>query len=439
MKSYIPYIPLQLLALLLLPSLFAETKPEFAKSRITSAVVHVAPNHVDWSYALGDPVTFTITVLADSNLVEHAEISYRIGPEKQEGDAIETTFSGAPLRIDAGTMDTPGFLRCTVSAKIDGGTYRALATVAFDPEKIEPTQSEPADFDEFWSAQLQKLEEIPLELTKTLVPEQCTSEVNVYHISYQTAADYGSSTFYGMLATPRKPGKYPAVLRVPGAGVRSYKGDTGLASKGIIVLTVGIHGIPVNLPEEVYSSLKSAALRSYWSYNLDNKDLYYFRRVYLGCVRGNDVLTQHEDWDGKTLVVAGGSQGGQLSIVTAALDKRVTGNVSNYPAFCDVTGYLHGRAGGWPHMFSSNTHTKEENIETTGYYDAVNFAKRLRNPSSYAWGYNDVTCPPTSMFAAYNSISSPKELHLQLEMGHRSTEEFGESFNQRILKMVGID
>jgi pimeloyl-ACP methyl ester carboxylesterase len=118
----------------------------------------------------------------------------------------------------------------------------------------------------------------------------------------------------------------------------------------MITLEIGIHGIPVNLGPEIYTQLVGGVLASYPTYNLDNRQTYYYRRVYLGCVRANDFLCSLEQWDRKNLIVAGHSQGGQLAIVTAALDPRVIALSSTYPAYCDVTGYLHGRAGGWPGM-----------------------------------------------------------------------------------------
>ena len=56
--------------------------------------------------------------------------------------------------------------------------------------------------------------------------------------------------------------------------------------------------------------------------------------------------------------------------------------------------------------------------EALAYYDIVNFARRIKVPGWYSWGYNDDTCPPTSMYAAYNLITAVKELHLFLEIGH---------------------
>lgn len=48
----------------------------------------------------------------------------------------------------------------------------------------------------------------------------------------------------------------------------------------------------------------------------------------------------------------------------------------------------------------------------------VNFARRVRAPGIYSWGYNDETCMPTTTYAAYNTITAPKTLTLQLETGH---------------------
>ncbi len=413
--------------------------PASADARVGSPQVVVTPDRLDWSYRTGDPVAFTITVLMDGQPVPDAEVSFRVGPERFEGGPVKEVLENGSITIPGGTMQNPGFLRCMAETTIDGETYEGLGTAAFEPENITPTQVEPDDFDKFWEESLAVLKDLPLDLHQTLVPEQCTPEVNVYLVDYQVPAKGKMTRFYGVLTEPAKPGKYPAVLRVPGAGVRSYWGEKSLSAKGLIVLQVGIHGIPVQLPGTVYDDLRATALNYYPSFNLDNRELYYYQRVYLGCVRGNDVLVNHPMWDGENLVVAGGSQGGQLSIVTSALDPRVTGTVTNYPAYCDVTGYLHGRAGGWPHLLGKEEFQDPAMIRTTSYYDTLNFARRLHAPISCAWGFNDTTCPPTSMYAAYNVITVPKKLTIQLDMGHRSSEEFNRRYSERILEMAGID
>ena len=87
--------------------------------------------------------------------------------------------------------------------------------------------------------------------------------------------------------------------------------------------------------------------------------------VYLGCVRAIDFIETLDCFDGETIGVTGGSQGGALSIVAAGLDDRIDYLASFYPALCELTGYLHGRAGGWPHMFRNDFTNKPEKIETS--------------------------------------------------------------------------
>jgi cephalosporin-C deacetylase-like acetyl esterase len=138
-------------------------------------------------------------------------------------------------------------------------------------------------------------------------------------------------------------------------------------------------------------------------------------------------------------VVTGGSQGGALSIVTAALDKRVTCLSAFYPALSDMTGYLHGRAGGWPHLLNSRnqaTTNKPEKIRTIQYYDVVNFAKHINVPGFYSWGYNDNTVPPTSVFAAVNSIKAPKTIAITPIAGHWRFAETNEESLDWIKKQM---
>jgi cephalosporin-C deacetylase-like acetyl esterase len=213
----------------------------------------------------------------------------------------------------------------------------------------------------------------------------------------------------------------------------------------MITLQVGVHGIPVNLPKELYDELYRGALANYNRINLDDRYNYYYRRVYLGCLRSCDYLASLPKWDGKNLIVMGGSQGGQLTIVTAALDPQVTALAASYPAYSDVTGYLRGRTGGWPGLFRPGADGKpgdapiEAKLVTTAYYDTVNFAKRLKVSGFYFWGYNDETCPPTSTFAAYNVITAPKQLTLALEQGHRTSPAQEAIIDNWVLRQVGLN
>ncbi|MBX3735569.1 MAG: acetylxylan esterase [Candidatus Didemnitutus sp.] len=417
--------------LLLTSALRAVTALPFGGERVAATQLQVVPDRAGWTYLPGEKVIFRVRASWDQEPLRGVEIKYRVGSEMMPADERTAKLADGSAEIDGGTLTAPGFLRCIVTASVGGKTVRALATAGFSPEKIAATQREPEDFDRFWAEGKTALEQVPLDPRVELLPAESTGAINVYHVSVATlnAAGTGTARVYGILCEPKAPGKYPALLRVPGAGVRAYTGDRELAEKGFITLQIGVHGIPVNLAPEVYTSLATGALDAYNVLNLDQRDRYYYRRIYLGCLRANDFLVNRPAWDGRHLLVTGGSQGGQLSLVTAGLDSRVTAVAAFYPAYCDVTGYLHGRAGGWPHMFRPSPDgapaplATPERIATTGYYDAVNFARRIKAPGFYSWGYNDESCPPTSVFAAYNSISAPKQMLIALEMGHAATPE----------------
>ena len=421
--------------------------PPQANFRVAAVEVRVVLDHRDWTYRLGEVPKFRIHVVADEQPIDDAAVTYEIAPEMMPGEKKTAVVPPAGLVVEGGTMKEPGFLRCVVTADVAGKTYRGVATAAFEPEKVRAYAQEPADFEAFWKAQLEAVAKLPLEPTLTPLPEASTDKVNVYHVSFRTTGPSWMRTparIYGILCEPVAPGKYPAILKVPGAGVRPYSGDKDLAERGAIVLEIGVHGIPVNLPQHVYDSLYAGALNGYWTFNSDNRETYYYHRIYVSCVRANDFLASRPNWDGKNLAVTGASQGGQLTIVTAALDPRVTALAAIHPAGCDFEGPLHGRAGGWPHPFrdwetgARSENATEKRIETLRYYDVVNFAKRLKVPGYYSWGYNDDVTPPTSVYAAVNVITAPKTIGLTLELGHSYNREQGDALRAWLGEVLGL-
>lgn len=402
-------------------------------SQISTSLIKVivSADHKDWTYKMNEEAKFSVQVLKYGNLVENVTIDYELGPEmqpdiKKEGVVLKngkTEFSGS--------MKVPGFYRVRVWANVEGKKYEGLATAGFEPEKIQPTGKDPVDFDTFWSNAIAAARKINLDPLMTLMPERCTSDANVYHISFQN--DAAGSRIYGILSVPKKPGKYPAMLRVPGAGIYSYAGAPWTASLGIISLEIGIHGIPVTLDNQVYDNLYKGPLAYYWNIRMNDRDAFYYKRVYLGCVKAVDFIFTLPAFNGTDVAVCGGSQGGALTIVTAGLDKRIKYMAAMYPALCDFSGYLNNRAGGWPHYFK-DAKPKPGEIETLGYYDVVNFARRITIPGFYSWGYNDLICPPTSTYSAYNVITAPKELQIFQETGHWSFREQTEAFNNWVTK-----
>lgn len=394
----------------------------FAQPTVRLVQVLIAPNHSNLLYNKGESVKFSVSVLKNSIPLKNVAVRYEISEDMMKPHQSEKSIlKDGTLEINAGTMKKAGFLRCRVFATYNNNEYEGITTVGFNPESIAPTTELPNDFVQFWDKAKAEAAKIPMDVRMTLVPESCTEKVNVFNVSVQNY-EYGSR-IYGMLCVPKKEGKYPTILKVPGAGIRAYYGDVADAEKGYIVFEIGIHGIPVNLTGDIYTNLYQGALKNYHTFNLENKDKYYYKRVYLGCIRAIDFIFTLPQFDGTNLITLGGSQGGALSIVTAGLDKRVKGLVAFYPALCDLTGYLQGRAGGWPHMFRDLENNTPEKIATSQYYDVVNFARQLEVPGFYSCGYNDMVCPPTTTFSAFNSMKSPKEIFIMENTAHYSYPE----------------
>ncbi len=410
----------------------------FSQPRQELVNIIIAPDHANWTYEVGEKVKFHVSVLKYGNPLKDVEIRYEIRPEKMDPIMEETIIlNKGETVIKGGSMNTPGFLRCWVYTTVDGKEYKNMATAAFAPEQIKPTATLPDDFKAFWENAIEENNKIPMDVEMTLLPERCTEKVNVYHVSLQNYKK--GSRIYGILCKPKKEASYPAILSVPGAGIRPYNGRVELAEEGIITFQIGIHGLPVTMDQYVYDNLRYGALDGYWTMNLDDRDQYYYKRVYLGCVRAVDFIVSLPEYDGSNLAVTGGSQGGALSIITAGLDKRIKYLAAFYPALSDLSGYLNGRAGGWPHMFrpGNTAFIKDDKIETALYYDVVNFARQLTQTGWYSWGFNDVTCPPTSMYSAYNVIDASKEIHVFQETGHWTFPEQWVLVNKWLLNKLG--
>lgn len=394
-------------------------------------------NHADWNYKLNEEATVKISVLRYGSPVENVEIEYQYGPEQlaPEKKGILKLENGIG-EINMGTMDIPGFRQLKVQTKIDGYTYKNEIKAAYAPFEIKATVSLPEDFDVFWEKAIAENNVIPMDAVVTPKPELSTATVAVYLVRLQ---NYKSGQyFYGYLSKPKDNKKHPVLFNPPGAGVKKLVPITSFADQGFISFTTEIHGVSPEISETDFQKIHKE-LSSYPTINLEDKNNYYYKSVYLGCVRAIDFLTSLPEFDRKNVVVTGGSQGGALTIVTAGIDKRVNYIASFYPALSDNTGYLHNRAGGWPSMFSDkNQKNIVEKVKTMQYYDVVNFAKKVTVPGFYSTGYNDNTCSPTSVLAAFNSIKATKEIVITPISGHWRFGETNDKAMQWLQEKCGI-
>lgn len=401
--------------------------------------VILSPDHADWIYRTNEDARVEVRVLKYGVPVEDVTVEYLSGPELMTADESKSLS----LRKGTGTIvlkgsQQPGFRYLKVKARHQGNSYENQVKLAFSPEKIQATTVLPVDFNQFWKKNIDNLKEVPLDPIVEHLSAYSTASVNVYLVSIQVSSK--GQRIFGYLCKPKKAGKYPVIFSPPGAGIKPFAPNTSLADQGFISFTTEIHGLSPMLDASTYRSI-SAGFGDYWLHNLNNRDAYYYKKVYLGCFRAIDYLCSLPEFDGTNIAVTGGSQGGALAIVTAALHPRVKCVVSFYPALCDITGYLHNRAGGWPHMLNASNAplvNRPDNLNTIRYYDVVNFARQLKVPGFYSWGYNDNTCPPTSVYAAVNTITAPKTIRITPVSAHWRFEETNRESISWIKETLGL-
>jgi cephalosporin-C deacetylase-like acetyl esterase len=197
------------------------------------------------------------------------------------------------------------------------------------------------------------------------------------------------------------------------------------AAEGWLVLDIQAHDLPTDEPESFYQEQFAGPLKNYWAIGNDQRETSYFLRMYLSCHRAAEYLTRRADWDGKTLVVMGGSQGGQQALVTAGLHPKITAALAVVPAGCDMLGPEAGRAPGWPHWYSNVEGGKNPQSvrEASRYFDVANFTRRIKCPVLVGLGLMDEVCPPAGILAAVNQISAPKEVIILPRAAHQDAHD----------------
>lgn len=389
------------------------------------------PDHADWLYQTGENAKVEVS-FCKYGIPRDGELKYSIGNDMLQPDKHGSVkLKNGRAVINMGTKKTPGFRDMKLSVSLDGKTYEHHIKVGFSVDKIKPYTQEPQDFRSFWQKNVEELKQVPLSYTKELYKDYCTDKIDCYLVKLQI--DNMGHSMYGFLFYPKnaQPGKHPVVLCPPGAGIKTIKDpmrNKYYAENGFVRFEVEIHGLDPRISSETFGEINRAfndRNGGYLANGLENKDIYYMKHVYVGLVRCIDFLTSLPEWDGKNVAVQGGSQGGALAIIAAGLDSRVTQCVANHPALSDMAGYAaKGGTGGYPHFCRQpQILSNKDCLNTLAYFDVVNFARYVKAPTYLTWGYNDVTCPPTTSYAVWNTLKCTKESLLTPINEHWTTTE----------------
>lgn len=397
-------------AVLAVVALFAETAVSVKADRDTAL------------YQAGELVFFGIGVVDGDKTLPDIEFEYALNYDGKWEKGKLVSGKQQPYVLGLGPK-VPGFVLCRVKATVDGKTIEQLGGAGYDVKNIRLSGSEPADFDAFWQKAKDELKSVPMNPVLTEIPS--APEVKAYDVQLGCP---GGRPVSGYLAIPvDKSKKYPIWLSYQGAGVRSSSRMDGRAKQGFLAMDINAHGIANGKDEAFYTALAQGELKGYSAFGVEDKDQYYFRGMFQRVLRSLEYMKSLPEWDGKNIVVAGGSQGGAQSLVAAALDPDVTVCVAWVPAMIDQFGQSNQRNGSWPYVLKmeNGQYVNPKIAETVKYYDTGFFARRIKNAKCYlSTGFIDTTCPPVTVYAAFNEIPAPvKTIHNDIAWGHKTPPE----------------
>ena len=367
----------------------------------TLGAITVVPENNQHFRKVGEPVKFFIQLDENRNNVRFPALVYSHADIRKVHYLTSDASGKAELTV---TSAKPGF----IYVRVEDNKHKAAAGVAVEPEKITPSRPAPADFDAYWDGIKKRIDALPMEPEITEIPDRhrdfrvCKVRLNL--------GDKNTRDAYGILTIPKKAaaaGKLPARLFVKAAGSDKVYPNFRYES-----ICFTLNPFPIDNQGKDGDYIKRGALKDYHrekSQCLDRDTVYFngmFQRVY----RALQYLKTLPEWDGRTLIISGTSQGGGQALAGAGLDPDVTLCVAQVPALCSHAGRADGFESGWPFFFQTAIYKSNpaKAVEATAYIDAVNFARRIsKNTQVYiSTGFIDRACPSSTVYAAYNVIPS---------------------------------
>lgn len=282
----------------------------------------------------------------------------------------------------------------------------------------------PDDFDVFWDDGLARLETVDPQVE--VVPADFEAPfARCEHLYFTGTA---GARVHAKLARPRDPGAPgPAVLMFHGYSGQSQEWTQMLpyTARGYTVAALDVRG-QAGLSEDT-GGVGGWTLSSHLTRGLEDgpEDLL-FGHVFLDTKRLARLVMDLDEVDADRVGATGGSQGGALSLVCAALEPRVSLVASIYPFLSDyrrawqlsldtapyneITAWFRRR---------DPLHQRETEIFTRlGYIDVQHLAARVRARVDMTVALEDQVCPPSTQLAAYNKLTGEKSLRIYPDHGH---------------------
>ena len=273
----------------------------------------------------------------------------------------------------------------------------------------------------FWVATRAILDETPINATLSENPELSGREFETWNVALSS---YGGQRLRGFYTAPRHgnaAGKYPAMLAVPGYG-GAKEIPYHVVMHGFAILTLFPRAQGESIPEW---DLPEGTNKL--TYNVTDRDTYYYRAAYMDCVRGVDFLSQRDDVDANRIGMWSRSQGGGFTLATAALDQRLAAAVAeepfmcNYPVAIDIATRPYHELRNY---VQEHPEQREAMLETLRYFDTLTLADAIECPVLVNIGMADTTCPYDTIMPVFDRIRAHKSLLVYPDLPHSPCTDF---------------
>ena len=293
----------------------------------------------------------------------------------------------------------------------------------FDPDKIVSCVREPADFDEFWAKRrAEVLAMLPLR-SELKELDSKTPGVKLFSVFLHCPRGIVASGYFAHPenAAPKslKAGLFFQSLTFTDAlRPRAIR----MAECGLLGFSASWHGFPVAKPLNFYPD----AIRPYYQRGMAgllgvaDREKWVNSDMFFRVMCELEFMKSRPEWNGRDLVVSGGSLGGIQTIFAAAIDPAVTLALVAVPSFCECNAFEAGRTpnGVFRRIPIDELKKHPEYLETGFYYDSVNFAKRIKCETFVCTGFTDEACHPCNVYAFYNAI--PPTVHKTITTNPRT-------------------
>jgi cephalosporin-C deacetylase len=273
---------------------------------------------------------------------------------------------------------------------------------------------------DFWSATRSILDETPIDAVLTECPERSGREYETWNIA---VSSYSNQRLRGFYTVPRDvppSGKFPAMLAVPGYG-GAKEIPYHVVMQGFAVLTL--------FPRAQGESVAEWDLPhgTKLTYNVTDRDTYYYRAGYMDCVRGVDFLAQRDEVAADRIGMWSRSQGGGFTLATAGLDQRVAAAVAEEPFMCNYPVAIDIDTRPYHELYQyvrEHPEQREAMLDTLHYFDTLTLADAIECPILVNIGMADTTCPYPTIMPVFDRIGAPKSLMVYPDLTHSPCTDF---------------